>query len=75
MTPDGSSPVREIRFDRERRPGGTGALSKLKKLLGLAERHDDRIAKAVSKRTDRVDESQVRDPVNTAASKAREKDP
>ncbi|WP_436930406.1 hypothetical protein [Halosimplex halobium] len=51
-----------------------GVLSKLKKLLGLAEKHDDRIARAVSKRTDRVDESQVRDAVNTAASKAREKD-
>ncbi|QPV63686.1 hypothetical protein I7X12_03380 [Halosimplex litoreum] len=51
-----------------------GTLSKLKKLLGLAEKHDDRVAKEVSERTDRVDESQVKDAVNTAASKARERD-
>ncbi|QLH82834.1 hypothetical protein [Halosimplex pelagicum] len=51
-----------------------GTLSKLKKVLGLAEKHDDRTAREVGKRTDKVDESQVKDAVDTAASKGREKD-
>jgi hypothetical protein len=51
-----------------------GARSKLERLLGLAERHDDEISKQVSERTDTGDGSQVEVAVNTAASKARERD-
>ncbi|MFB6087472.1 MAG: hypothetical protein ABEJ85_03035 [Haloarculaceae archaeon] len=44
-----------------------GVLSKLKKLVGLAEKHEDTIAKAASKKSSKIDEEDVKKAVDKAS--------
>lgn len=46
-----------------------GKLKYLKKLLGLLQNNDDKIAKQVSKKTSKLDEDQVKKGINKASDK------
>ncbi|MFB6139252.1 MAG: hypothetical protein ABEJ26_02310 [Halosimplex sp.] len=46
-----------------------GLLSKHKRLVGLAERYDDKVAKHVSKRSDKLDEGDMKNGIDATPSK------
>jgi hypothetical protein len=50
-----------------------GKLKALKKLLGLVQKNEDKIAKKVSKKSSKIDEEQVKKAVDKASSAAGEK--